>query len=433
MAFGDNRKTSSKLNISALVGAEAATNIAENELPIELLVPYNGGAQPFRLYDDEKKAELVESIKINGLLSPIIVRPISGGMYEILAGHNRVEACKVLEIPKIKSIVMNELTDEQAKLVVVDTNLCQRTKLLPSERAHAYLMQQEALKAMKVRATVSTIAERYAESNRTIQRYISLNNLIPALMERTDNEDITFRTAVTLSSLSEENQSAVEEFIALDGKIDEAAAKKIVKAVNEEDAANLTSAADITRLLKKTAKNTEKKEYVRFDKTWFEEIASDIPKKYYDDYIWYALQQPNLRKEFMVYMKTQEYKQDIIDHFIALYTDEYAVRERKNNSLSDSDFAKAISKQSKHRGTCSSDYSVAGNGKGICIKWRGHGEQFPAFDVFLPWTKIAKRASEMLDNNTFAGAKSYRFSEDYYLNTNDDTENIEDNDPDLPY
>ena len=201
---------------------------------------------------------------------------------------------------------MNGLTDEQATLVVVDTNLCQRAKLLPSERAHAYLMQQETLKAMKVKATVSTIAEQYSESNRTIQRYISLNNLSPELMERADNEEITIRTAVTLSSLSAENQNAIEDYLAFGGKVDERCAKKIVRAIKENDDVTLTTAVDVNRLLKNAGRNTEKKEYIKLEKTWFEDLADDIPEKYYKDYIWYALRQTNLRKDFMEYMRNIE-------------------------------------------------------------------------------------------------------------------------------
>lgn len=306
MAFGDNRKSSSKFNISALVSTGTETETTENELPINLLIPYNEGNQPFRLYDDEKKAELIKSIKINGLLTPIIVRPITNGKYEILAGHNRVEACKALGVTRVKSIIMDGLTDEQATLVVVDTNLCQRTKLLPSERAHAYLMQQKALKAMKIKATVSAIAQQYSESNKTIQRYISLNKLSPKLMERVDNEDITIRTAVTLSSLGSENQNAIEEYLANGGKVNERCAQKIASVIKENDDVTLTTAAEVNRLLKNAGRNTEKKKYIRLEKTVFEDLADDIPEKYYKDYIWYALRQTNLRKDFMEYMRNIE-------------------------------------------------------------------------------------------------------------------------------
>ena len=128
-----------KLNMNDFLGAETAQN-TEKEIPISQLVPWEN--QPFKMYSDFKMNELVESIRENGLLSRIIVSPATDGKYRIIAGHNRVEACRRAGFTAVPSIV-KDVDENRAKLIMADTNLCQRTELLPSERAFAYKAQQE--------------------------------------------------------------------------------------------------------------------------------------------------------------------------------------------------------------------------------------------------------------------------------------------------
>jgi ParB family chromosome partitioning protein len=162
MAFNLGASNNSgKLQFADFLGADTPVTNVEKEIPIELLVPWEN--QPFKLYGEFKLNELAESIRENGLLSPIIVCPIDGGKYRIIAGHNRVEACRIAGITNIPSIV-KDVDENRAKLIMADTNLCQRTELLPSERAYAYKAQQEALIALGSSRSTAEISEKYGEA-----------------------------------------------------------------------------------------------------------------------------------------------------------------------------------------------------------------------------------------------------------------------------
>jgi ParB family transcriptional regulator, chromosome partitioning protein len=114
-----------------------------NNLPMDQLHPFKH--HPFKLYNEEKIQEMVESIKQNGVLMPILVRPLADGGFEIVAGHNRIEAAKRAELTEIP-VNIREMDDKTAIIVMVDSNLRQREKLLPSERAFAYKMKLDAIK-----------------------------------------------------------------------------------------------------------------------------------------------------------------------------------------------------------------------------------------------------------------------------------------------
>ncbi len=198
-----------KLHMSDFLSSTPDT--IEKDIPIEQLVPWEN--QPFKMYSEFKLNELAESIKENGLLSRIIVYPISDGRYRIIAGHNRVEACKLAGMTNIPSIVKNGIDDNRAKLIMADTNLCQRTELLPSERAYAYKAQQEALIALGSPRATADISDKYGESRRTIQRYISCSRLTPKLMDQLDEGKITLNTAVILSGLPASSQKEAAAYL----------------------------------------------------------------------------------------------------------------------------------------------------------------------------------------------------------------------------
>ena len=165
--------------------------------------------------DFPKMNELVESIIENGLLSRIIVSPVTGGKYRIIAGHNRVEACRRAGFTAVPSIVKN-VDENRAKLIMADTNLCQRTELLPSERAFAYKAQQEALTALGSRRATKNIAEKYGEAKRTIQRYIACTRLVPELMEMLDSGRLTLATACQFSALPNSSQEEIAAYLSRD-------------------------------------------------------------------------------------------------------------------------------------------------------------------------------------------------------------------------
>ena len=203
------------------------------EAEIAHLTPYP--EQPFKPYKKEKLEELAEDIKQNGIYSPILVRQLDRS-YQILAGHNRVEAAKLAGLSSVPVIVKN-VDDTQAKLIMLSTNLNQRDELLPSEKAFAYKMQMEAMKKQGQRTvltlspldtkleqniespldtkldTASEIAKSQNESRANIFRYIRLTYLVPALLDMTDSKQIPFRAAVNISYLSEQWQKFLLEYI----------------------------------------------------------------------------------------------------------------------------------------------------------------------------------------------------------------------------
>ncbi len=185
------------------------------QLDLRYLLPYEG--QPFKPYTDDRLRELADDIKINGLLYPIIVRkhPEQSGLYQILAGHNRVAACRLLKHEKIPAIV-KDVDDVKAQLIMLNTNLNQRHELLPSEKAYAYFQQMEAYTKLGVHPvrTTGEIAENSDDSKRTIQYYLRLARLIPALLDRVDSGEMIIKAGAALSYLSDEDQATLSDFIA---------------------------------------------------------------------------------------------------------------------------------------------------------------------------------------------------------------------------
>ena len=195
------------------------------ELPIILLDDFATAAdrQPFRDYTAEEMDELKQDISHNGIIQPLIVRPKADHRYEIIAGHNRRTGAREIGYKSVPCIV-RELSDEDAVLQMVATNLQQRKKLLPSEKAFAYKMQLDAMKRQGYRADLTScqvgtklrsdekLAEEVSDSSRQIQRYIRLTYLIPSLLKKVDERKLGLTVAETLSYLSTENQTAVERY-----------------------------------------------------------------------------------------------------------------------------------------------------------------------------------------------------------------------------
>lgn len=180
---------------------------------------------PFKVVDDEKMMDMVESIKEYGVLVPIIVRPVENGNYEIVSGHRRHHAAVLAgqeEIP----VIVREMDEDAAVLVMVDSNL-QRENILPSEKAFAYRMKLEAMKRqagrpkenatqigqdfMRGKYSVEILSEQVNESRNQIQRYIRLTHLIPDILEMVDNKNIAFNAAVEISYLSEREQELLQD------------------------------------------------------------------------------------------------------------------------------------------------------------------------------------------------------------------------------
>lgn len=177
---------------------------------------------PFQVRQDDDMAEMVESIKKYGVLVPALVRPKEDGGYEMVAGHRRKFAVALAGIAEIPCIVRN-LTDDEATIVMVDSNL-QREKILPSEKAFAYKMKLEAMKRqgqrsdltsdplgqkLKGKVSVEILATNSPDGKTQIQRYIRLTELIPPVLQMVDDGKIAFRPAVELSYLSKKQQKSL--------------------------------------------------------------------------------------------------------------------------------------------------------------------------------------------------------------------------------
>jgi len=235
-------------DLFALDGEAAQGKAKIQELPIAELVPFEG--HPFRLYEGERLEDMVESVRANGVLAPIIARrKAAGGAIEILAGHNRVNAAKMAGQETVPAIVLENISDEEAMVYVVETNVMQRSfaDMAHSEKAavvamrHGKMFSQgkrndilERLKMLEniqektpknphenggnatspqVGAKLRTdekIGEIYSLSKNTIARYLRVQHLIPALKARLDKDEIAFMPAVTLSFLKEQEQELVD-------------------------------------------------------------------------------------------------------------------------------------------------------------------------------------------------------------------------------
>ena len=183
---------------------------------------------PFKVLDDEKMDTLVDSIRENGILNPVIVRPDQSGNYEMISGHRRLHAAKIVGLKKIPAIV-KEMSDDEAIIKMVDANI-QREEILPSEKAFAYKMKLDALKRTAGRPTKENachngthlrsdqeLALQVGDSARSIQRYIRLTELIPELLDYVDNKKIGLVMAVDLSYLDEQVQKWVYEYFRENG------------------------------------------------------------------------------------------------------------------------------------------------------------------------------------------------------------------------
>lgn len=215
------------------------------EVPINELFSFQN--HPFKVLDDEKMVQTVESIRENGILVPIMVRSRQEGGYEVISGHRRRHAAEIVGLETVP-VIIRELTDDEAVIAMVDANL-QREEILPSEKAYAYKMKLEALKHKAGRPSkenscqVGTnfradeaMAETANESARTIQRYIRLTELLPELMEMVDSKKIKLNPAVEISYLSPNEQYLLIQVIDEDGIFPSLSQAQQIKKLSQDKA-----------------------------------------------------------------------------------------------------------------------------------------------------------------------------------------------------
>ena len=240
-------------------------NEASTELDIDLIVPFKD--HPFKLYEGEKLIRMVESIKENGVMTPIIVKKKEDGIYETLAGHNRVNAARLAGLSKIPADIKENITDAQAKIIVTDSNFLQRSteEMLPSELAKSLKMQLEACKEAKQKQEYinsiesdsnadgskdwdvgvqvahpgksrDIIAKNNRMSQDNVRRYIRLNYLTEDLLNMVDDGSIKLIPAVSLSYLTNQEQTILFSILSKnDYRIDMKRADKL-----KERSGNLT-------------------------------------------------------------------------------------------------------------------------------------------------------------------------------------------------
>ena len=187
-----------------------------SQLSPDKLTPF--AKHPYRVREDAAMDELVESIRVHGILSPLLARPKGEG-YELVSGHRRRLAAQKLGLPTVP-VLVREMTDDEAVILMVDSNL-QRENLLPSEKAFAYKMKLEAMKhqgkatsgQLVQKLSVEKVADEANENYKTVQRYIRLTNLVPPLLQMVDDGRIAFSPAVELSYLPRDEQAELWDLI----------------------------------------------------------------------------------------------------------------------------------------------------------------------------------------------------------------------------
>ena len=254
---------------------------------------------PYKVLDDERMTELIESIKEHGLLQPVLVRPIKNNKYEMVSGHRRKRAFELAGLDTIPCRVQ-EMTLEEATITMVESN-CYRETILPSEKAKAYKMRLDAIKRQGERTDLTCrplgdkleskrsgeiIGESVGESERQIQRYIRLNYLTPELLELVDEGRMKLRPAVEISYLTEDEQRDLLDSIdETDATPSHAQAIRMRKLSAE---GNLTTDC-INEIMYEEKPNQKEKPQFR-DKRIAEIIPKNIPVERHSDYVLKAVE-----------------------------------------------------------------------------------------------------------------------------------------------
>ena len=221
---GEKIKLASIDELLGVVNEESAM-----EIEISKIHPFKN--HPFKVLDDEKMQDLVESVKINGVLTPVLLRMDENEEYEMVSGHRRMHAAQLAGLTTIPAIV-RELSDDDAIVAMVDANI-QREELLPSEKAFAYKMKLEAMKRQGVRTDLTCVqsehklgkksrellGEQVGISSVQVTRYIRLTELIPELLDLVDNKKLQFTVAIDISYIDKEVQEWIYEYISDTGFI----------------------------------------------------------------------------------------------------------------------------------------------------------------------------------------------------------------------
>ena len=214
------------LSVDELLGVPSGDPVTE--IDVEKIYPFEN--HPFKVVEDEKMEDLIESIRYNGVLTPVVVRPDDEGGYEMISGHRRLYAENKIGLPTIPATI-KEMGDDDAVIAMVDSNI-QRDEILPSEKAFAYRMRYEAMRKKAGRPSKNNssqvgrnfqtdvlLAEQVGESRNQVHRFIRLTELIPELLELVDRGNIAIMTGVDISHIDSKIQKWLYEYIRDNGTI----------------------------------------------------------------------------------------------------------------------------------------------------------------------------------------------------------------------
>ena len=302
----------SVINLNELLGIEE--EIHENkiditgstEIEVSKLIPFRN--HPFKLYEGERLNDMVESIKEYGVITPLIVRPMEDGRYEILSGHNRANSAKIAGLTKVPVVIKEGLTDEEAMLIVTETNLIQRSfsELSHSEKARILTERHNAIKEQGKKIDLineietlsntddlekgSTIrpmgekhrsdkkvADSYDLSPRVVSRYLRIDTLNNELKKRLDNEEIPFTSAVDLSFLKQEEQEVIEDILKNNGYKINLKKSSILKTLSQGKNFNYNIACEVLsgKYFEKPKENKKPKFTNKFTKNIVEKYVTE--------------------------------------------------------------------------------------------------------------------------------------------------------------
>lgn len=253
---------------------------------------------PYKVKEDEDMDQLVQSIKDNGILTPVTLRRKEDGRYEVVAGHRRKRACELAGIPTLRAEI-KDLTRDEAVILMVESNY-QRSKILPSEKAFAYKMRLEAMNRQGQRLDLTSaplgpklgersndaLSKETGDSSSQIKRYIRLTNLIPDILEMVDEGRIAFRPAVELSYLSEAEQAYLLEEMTYNDATPSLA--QAIKMHNFAKEGKLSSEV-IESIMSEEKPNQKEKISFRADRLR-QYIPDSVPREKTEEYVMRALQ-----------------------------------------------------------------------------------------------------------------------------------------------
>ena len=264
------------------------------DIPIKAIKDFPD--HPYKVKDDEDMMNLMESIKENGVLTPVTVRKIPGGSYEMISGHRRKRACELLGMPVIRGEVV-ELDRDEAIIMMCDSNL-QRTTILPSEKAFAYKMRLDAMNRQGKRTDLTStplesklrtneqLGKDVGESREQVRRYIRLTELIPEILELVDEGKIALRPAVEISYFPKDLQEGLVDTMEMEACTPSHAQTIRMRRLLAD---NKLTAESITAIMQEEKPNQKEKIILRDDRTR-NLLPKDLPVNKREDYIIKALE-----------------------------------------------------------------------------------------------------------------------------------------------